>query len=184
MRPMHETEDLLLSNTEKCETLIKQTHTRPHETLQFKLTKSKETFSFETLISVEGSWMIGLTSLEVCNSVFISMVENNKFKLYTDTFDELSFGELKNELEEIFRTSDITIFHQQHEQIVPRVIKAYSKLKLEKSSIDDSVGLLKGYARSPIRDFESYFKILDGLDEYDILLNLKEYVSLFFTYDL
>ena len=38
--------------------------------LEIKITKSRETFSFKTLILHEGSWMIGLTSLEVYNSFF------------------------------------------------------------------------------------------------------------------
>ena len=38
IRPKTETENLLLSITENCETLIKQTH-RKAETLEFKLTE-------------------------------------------------------------------------------------------------------------------------------------------------
>ena len=41
-----QTEDLLLSLTKNCGTLIEQTHTKPQETLEFELTKPKETFSF------------------------------------------------------------------------------------------------------------------------------------------
>ena len=52
--------------------------------------------------------MIGLTSLEVYNSTFNTNDENNKFELYTDTFDEFSFEELKDELEKILSISDIT----------------------------------------------------------------------------
>ena len=46
--------------------------------------------------------MIGLISLEVYNSIFKITEENNKFELHTDTFDEFSFEELKDELEDIF----------------------------------------------------------------------------------
>ena len=42
--------------------------------------------------------MIGLTSLEIYNSIFNLSEENNKFELYTDFFDEFSFAELKYEL--------------------------------------------------------------------------------------
>ena len=44
--------------------------------------------------------------------------------------------------------------------------------------------LLLGYARSPFRDFESYLRIVVGLDEEDIQLILKQYISYFFTYKL
>ena len=70
VRPKNETEDLLLSINKNCETLIKQTQTKAQETLEFKLTQSRETFSFTPPISIEGCWMIGLTGLEVYNSLF------------------------------------------------------------------------------------------------------------------
>ena len=41
-----------------------------------------------------------------------------------------------------------------------------------------------GFARSPFRDFESYLRIVVGLDENDIRLNLKQYNANFVTYKL
>ena len=52
--------------------------------------------------------MIGLTSLEVYNSVFFITEENSEFQLYTDTFDELSFAELEDELEDTVDFSNVT----------------------------------------------------------------------------
>ena len=40
------------------------------------------------------------------------------------------------------------------------------------------------YARSSFRDFESYLRIVVGLDEDDIELILKQYSSNFVTYEL
>jgi len=60
--------------------------------------------------------MIRLTSPEVYNSIFNKAEENNKFELYTDTFDEFSFTELKNELGEILNISDVTPYHLQHDK--------------------------------------------------------------------
>ena len=68
--PKNETEDLLLSITKNCETLIQQTHTKPQETLEFKMIKPRETFHFTPPFQIKGDWMIGLTSLEVYNSIF------------------------------------------------------------------------------------------------------------------
>ena len=65
IRPKNETENLLLSITKNCETLTEQSHRKAEETLEFKKTKPKETFHFKPQISIEGSWMIGLTDLEV-----------------------------------------------------------------------------------------------------------------------
>ena len=41
-----------------------------------------------------------------------------------------------------------------------------------------------GFARSPIRDFESFLRTLVGLDEDNIQLILKQYYSFFITYEL
>ena len=41
-----------------------------------------------------------------------------------------------------------------------------------------------GYARSPFRDFESYLRIVIGLDEYDFQLFLKQYNEKSITYEL
>ena len=54
IRPKNQTEDLLLSITKNCETLIEQTHTKPEETLVFKLNKSRKTFHFSPPIQVKG----------------------------------------------------------------------------------------------------------------------------------
>ena len=48
--PENETDDLLVSKTKTCETFIKQPHRRAEETLEFKLTKSRETFHLNHLI--------------------------------------------------------------------------------------------------------------------------------------
>ena len=42
IRPKNETRNLLLSLTKSCEMLIEQTHTKPQETSEFKLTKPKK----------------------------------------------------------------------------------------------------------------------------------------------
>ena len=166
--PKNETEDLLLSKTKNCETLIKQTHTTPEETLEFELTKPRETFDFNPPIPIEGSWIIGFTSLEVYNFLFNINRTSNKFELYTDTFDEFLFEELKDEVNEILNISDISPYHLQHEIIGPRIIEAYKKIRLEKSSTDGYIILLMGYARSPFADFESYLRIVVALNEEDI----------------
>ena len=70
IRSKNERKDLLLSNTTNYETLIEQTHTKPQKTLEFKMIKPRESFHFSPLIQIKGSWMIGLTSLEVYNSIF------------------------------------------------------------------------------------------------------------------
>ena len=62
-------QDLILSITKKCGTVIEQTHRKPEETLEIKEIKSRKTLHFKPSIPIEGCWMIGLTSLEVYNSI-------------------------------------------------------------------------------------------------------------------
>ena len=184
IRPKNQTEDLLLSITKNCETLIEQTHRKPEETLEFKMVKSRETFHFKTPIHVEGDWMIGLVDLEVYNSIFNITKENNKFELYTDTFDEFSFLELKDELEEILNIPNITDSHLEDETLAPRIAETYRNLRSDKSSHDGYIILLMGYARSPFRDFESYLRIVVGLEGDNVQLILKQYNEKFVTYEL
>ena len=101
IRPKNETEDLLLSLTEICGTISKQTHTKAQESLELKMIHPRETFSFRPSISIDGSWMLGLTNLDVYKSILNKTEENNNFKLYIDTFDDLSFAEVKDEFEVI-----------------------------------------------------------------------------------
>ena len=124
----NKTEGLLLSITKNCETLIEQTHRKPEETLEFKMTKSREIFHFTPPISIEGEWMIGLTDLEVYNSIFNITEENNKFELYRDTSDKFGFLELKDELEEILNISHITSEHLDDEVLGPHIIDEFIKL--------------------------------------------------------
>ena len=128
--------------------------------------------------------MIGLTDLEVYNSIFNITEENNKFELYIDTFDEFSFTELNDGVAEILNNSDMTPYHLQHETIAPHIVETFQKLRLEKSSTDGYYILLMSYLASPFRDFESYLRIVVELDENDIQLILKQYNSKFVTYDI
>ena len=185
IHPKNETENLLLSITKNCEKLVEQTHRKPEETLEFKMNKPRETFHFTPPIQIRGDWMIGLVDLEVYNSIFNITEENNKFELYIDNFDEFfSYTELKDEIAEILNISAITPYHLQHETIAPLIIKTFQELKLEKTSTDGYYILLMNYFGSPFRDFESYLRLVVGLDEDDIQLILKQYNSNFVTYKI
>ena len=184
IRPKNQTEDLLLSITKNCETLIEQTHRKPEETLEFKMIKPKEMFHFKPPIQVKGDWMIGLVDLEVYNSIFNITEENNKFQIYRNSSNKFGFLDLKDELEDVLNISHITNEHLQDEVIGPRIIDEFIKLSNEKKSRDGFMLLLLGYSRSSFRDFESYLRIVFGVDEEDIQLILKEYNSNFITYEL
>ena len=184
IQPKNETENLLLSITKKCERLVEQTHRKPEETLEFRMLKSREIFHFNPSIHTKGDWMLGLIDLEVYNSIFNITEENNKFELYTDTFDEFSFPKLKDEVEEILNISKITEDQLEDETLAPRIAETYWKLRLDKTSHDGYTILLTGYAESSFRNFESYHRIIVGLEEDNIQLILKQYNEKFVSYVL
>ena len=103
-------------------------------------------------------------------------------ELYTDTFDEFSFAEKKDELEELLNIPHITPKHHQFDKVGSGIFKSFGKLRPEKSSTDGYFILLLGYARSPFQDFESYLRFVVGLDKDDIQLSLKQCISHFITY--
>ena len=183
IQPKNQTEDLLLSITKNCEKLIKQTHRKAEEISEFKMIKPRETFHFKPPIQIQGDWMLGLINLEVYNSIF-NITEENKFELYRDTSAKFGFLELKDELEDILNISHITNKHLNAEIIGPRIIDEFIKLSNEKKNSDGYMILLLGYSASSFRDFESYLRLVIGLDEEDIQLILKEYNSHFITYEL
>ena len=106
--------------------------------------------------------------MEAYNCIFNVTEKINKFELCTDNFDEFSFAQSKDELEEILSISNITPSYLQHGIIEPRNIQTSKKPRSKKSSADGCVILLLGYARSQSRDFESYLRIVVGSVEDDI----------------
>ena len=187
IRPKSQTEDLLLSVTKNCETLIEQTCTKPQETLEFKMTKPKETFHFKPPIQVKGDWMIGLTDLEVYNSLFNLTEENNKFELYKFP-DEKSGGvtyeKVRDEIEKDLGIEDITAEDLQDEIIAPIIIEEYKKQVTKRMNDEQYMNILAIYTSSLFQDFESFLRTQIDLIEDDIKLVLDEYNSSFITYEL
>ena len=65
--------------------IVENTHSKPQETLEIKMNKQKESFSFDIPLELPEQWMMGITSLEVYNTVYNITEKNNKFKLlYTE----------------------------------------------------------------------------------------------------
>ena len=54
IQPKNQTEDLLLSITKNCETINEQTHGKVEETLEFKVTKPRQIFHFNSQIQIKG----------------------------------------------------------------------------------------------------------------------------------
>ena len=75
--------ELLLLIKKHTDTLIEQTKTKPQETLEFKMNKQRQTFSFNPPINLieEGKWLLAISSIECTNSVFNITNENNSFSI-------------------------------------------------------------------------------------------------------
>ena len=75
--------ELLLLIKKHTDTLIEQTKTKPQETLEFKMNKQMQTFSFSPPIKLieEGKWLLAVSSFECTNSVYNITNENNSFSI-------------------------------------------------------------------------------------------------------
>ena len=93
----------------------------PQGTLKFTLTKLIESFSYTPPIPIERSWMIGLTNLEVYLSNFGITEETTNFEFCTVIFDEFSFLEFKDELEEIVCRTKNSTDYLHYELLGPRM---------------------------------------------------------------
>ena len=98
--------ELLLLIKKHTDTLIEQTKTKPQETLEFKMNKQMQTFSFNPPINLveEGKWLLAVSSFECTNSVFIITNENNSFSTiipghYQNKSDEKTINDLNKLLE-------------------------------------------------------------------------------------
>ena len=98
--------DLLLLIKKHTDTLIKQTKTKPQETLEIKMNKQKQIFSFNPSINLieEGKWLMAVSLFDCTNSVFNITNENISFSIiipgrYQNKSDEKTFDDLNKLLE-------------------------------------------------------------------------------------
>ena len=96
---------LLLIRTHT-DTLIEHTKTKPQETLEFKMNRQMQTFSFNPPINLveEGIWLLAVSSFECTNSDFEIKDENNSFSIkipghWETEFHVKTFAKINNLLE-------------------------------------------------------------------------------------
>ena len=87
--------ELLLLIKKHTDTLIQQTRTKPQETLEFKMNKQRQTFSFSSPINLveEDKWLLAVSSFECTNSVFNITDDNNSFSTTIPAHWETEFAE-------------------------------------------------------------------------------------------
>ena len=186
-RPKTQTEDLLLSITKNCETLFEQTHRKAEETLEFKMIKPRETFHFKPPIQINGDWMIGLTDLDVYNSIFNITEENNKFELHKFPDEKaggVTYEKVRDEIEKDLGIEDITAEDFQDDIIGPIIIEDYEEQVTKRMNDEQYMNILAFYTKSVFQDFESFLRTQIDLVEDHIKLVLDEYNSSFITYEL
>ena len=99
--------ELLLLNKKHTDTLIEQTKTRPQATLEFKIDKQMQTFSFNPPINLieEDKWLLAVSSFECINSVFNKTNGNNSFSIIIQGHWETEFTE--KTIDEVNRLLDL-----------------------------------------------------------------------------
>ena len=88
---------------------FENTHSKPQETFEFKMNKQKESFSFDIPLDLPAQWMMGVTNLEVYNTVYNITEKNNKLKilLRKDQLDSLGLDtEIVKKVDYLYKTSD------------------------------------------------------------------------------
>ena len=151
------------------------------------MTKPKETFHFKPPIQIKGDWMIGLTDLEVYNSIFDITEENNKFDLYKlpdEKTGGITYEKVRYEIEKDLDIEDITAEDLQDDIIGPIIIEEYEEQVTKRMNDEQYMNILAFYTSSVFQDFESFLRTQIDLVEDVIKLVLDEYNSSFITYEL
>ena len=98
--------ELLLLIKKHTDTLIELTKTKPQETLEYKLNKQMQSFSFHPPINLfeEGKWLMAVSLFDCTNSVFNITRENNSFSIiipghYQNKSDEKTIDDRNKLLE-------------------------------------------------------------------------------------
>ena len=124
-------ESLLLSIAKSNQEIVENTHSKPQETLEFKMTKQKESFSFDVPLILNEKWMMGVTSLEVYNTVYNITEKNNKHEILL-TKQQLEEHRVDTELvpkiKDLYETSDDKFIEKTNTLITNSYTKKKKKL--------------------------------------------------------
>ena len=171
--------ELLLLIKKHTDTLIEQTKTKPQETLEFKMNKQTQTFSFSPPINLieEDKWLLAISSFECTNSVFNITNENNSFSIivpghYETESDQKTIDEL-NKLLELRSQNGIELHVEQVRKKGLILINDYSLSSLGMFK-DEILEELKNVKYNDLEDLVYRFKLT--YDEIMDILDLK-YIS-------
>ena len=124
-------ESLLLSIAKSNQEIVENTHSKPQETLEYKMNKQKESFTFDIPLDLPEQWMMGVTSLEVYNTVYNITEKNNKLKILLKDEQLKSLNvdtQLVMNVEYLYKISDMQSISGM-EKINNFIVDSYSKNK-------------------------------------------------------
>ena len=127
-------ESLLLNIAKSNQEIVENTHSKPQETLEFKMTKQKESFSFDVPLQLNENWMMGVTSLEVYNTVYNITNSNNKLEIVLNDqqLKELNLdSELLVSVEDLYKAYFVKPYKYNEfiEKVNKLITNSYSKKK-------------------------------------------------------
>ena len=127
-------ESLLLSFVKSSQEIVEKTHSKPQETLEFKMTKQKASFSFDVPLELPEKWMMGVTSLEVYNTVYNITNSNNKLEIILNDqqLKELNLdSELLVFVEDLYKSYFVKPYKYSEfiEKVNKLITNSYSKKK-------------------------------------------------------
>ena len=156
------------------DTLIQQTKTTPQETLEFKMNKQTQTFSFNLPINLveEDKWLLAVSSFECTNSVFNITDDNNSFSIIIPAHWETEFADkIIDELNRILelRTIDLHVNEVRKRGNIIKIRDKEYKLSDFDNQKYEILGELKNVKYNDLADLVNrmqltYDEIIDVLD--------------------
>ena len=129
--------ELLFLIKKHTDVLIQQTKTRPQETLDFKMNKQMQTFSFNPPLNLieEDKWVMAVSLLDCTNSVFNITNENNSFSIIIPGHYKTEFAEkVINDLNDLYELKSLEIHVEavrKRGNIIKRADKEYKLSDLD-----------------------------------------------------
>ena len=103
---------MLLLSKKHTDTLIENTKTKPQETLEFKMNKQRQIYSFNPPVNLieEDRWFLAVSSFECTNFVFNITNENNSFSVNIPGHYETEFAEqIINDLNKLLEIKSLEL---------------------------------------------------------------------------
>ena len=166
--------EFLLLIQKHTETLIEQTKTKPQESLDFRMNKQMQTFSFNLPINLveEGKWFMAVSLFNCTNSVFNINNENNSFSITVPGhWESKSAEKRKDELKKLLELNSMELHVKEVKKRGYQLLIGDKKYKLSEF-FTFKEEILEGLKKTKYKDLEdlvyryqlTYDEIVDILD--------------------